>query len=100
VSLFSWTECYTKSSLLHDSVEHRKRSIAALQAPDVPAAAATHTKDTSSPFSFDFGSLVGRDSAKSPRYPEKFIKILDVSLQKIAMGKDPKYVEVMYSGLV
>jgi hypothetical protein len=59
-----------------------------LDAPTATAAAAA--KDSSSSFSFDFGSLIGRDSAKSPRYPEKFIKILDASLQKIAMGKDPK----------
>jgi hypothetical protein len=34
--------------------------------------------------------LLGRDGAKSPRYPEKFIKIMDSSLQRIAMGQDPK----------
>jgi hypothetical protein len=41
-------------------------------------------------FSFDLGSLIGRDSSKSPKFPEKMLKVLDGNLQRIAMGQDPK----------
>ncbi|WWC67647.1 uncharacterized protein I206_101557 [Kwoniella pini CBS 10737] len=41
--------------------------------------------------SFDFTSLIGKDSSKSPKYPEKLIRALDGYLQKIAMGQEPKY---------
>ncbi|WWD07979.1 hypothetical protein V865_006089 [Kwoniella europaea PYCC6329] len=40
---------------------------------------------------FDLGSLMGKDSSKSPKYPEKLLKIFDSSLQRIAMGQEPKY---------
>lgn len=41
-------------------------------------------------FGFDLGSLIGRDSSKSPKYPEKLLKVLDGNLQRIAMGQDQK----------
>lgn len=41
---------------------------------------------------FDFSSLIGRDSSKSPKYPEKMLKVMDVTLQRIAMGQEPKWV--------
>ncbi|WVW78775.1 hypothetical protein I302_100737 [Kwoniella bestiolae CBS 10118] len=40
---------------------------------------------------FDLGSLMGKDSSKSPKYPEKLLKIFDSFLQRIAMGQEPKY---------
>lgn len=43
-------------------------------------------------FAFDLGSLMGRDSSKSPKYPEKLLKVLDMALKKIAMGQEPKCV--------
>lgn len=43
-------------------------------------------------FAFDFGSLMGRDSSKSPKYPEKMLKVLDGTLQRVAMGQEPRWV--------
>ncbi|WWD22030.1 hypothetical protein CI109_106518 [Kwoniella shandongensis] len=47
----------------------------------------------SSFFAFDLGSIVGRDSSKSPKYPEKMLKVMDGTLQRIAMGQEPKYAD-------
>ncbi|WVQ97784.1 hypothetical protein IAU59_004898 [Kwoniella sp. CBS 9459] len=47
----------------------------------------------SSFFAFDLGSLINRDSTKSPKYPEKLLKLLDTNLQRIAMGQEPKYAD-------
>ncbi|WWC59160.1 uncharacterized protein I303_101708 [Kwoniella dejecticola CBS 10117] len=41
--------------------------------------------------SFDLTSFVGKDSSRSPKYPEKLFKTLDGYLQRIAMGQEPKY---------
>ncbi|WWC87193.1 uncharacterized protein L201_002079 [Kwoniella dendrophila CBS 6074] len=41
--------------------------------------------------SFDLGSLMGKDSSKSPKYPEKLLKVFDGFLQRIAMGQEPKF---------
>ncbi|KAK4689773.1 hypothetical protein P7C73_g321, partial [Tremellales sp. Uapishka_1] len=76
------------------------------RATAVPAAAPTPTRtastvstprrslhDGSSFFTLDLGSLMGRDSSKSPKYPEKLIKVMDATLQRIAMRQEPKYSE-------
>ena len=39
---------------------------------------------------FDLSSLMGRDSSKSPKYPERLLKVMDTTLQRIAMGQEPK----------
>jgi hypothetical protein len=34
---------------------------------------------------------MGRDSSKSsPKYPEKLLKVIDTTLQRIAMGQEAK----------
>ncbi|TXT13456.1 hypothetical protein VHUM_00823 [Vanrija humicola] len=80
---------------LQEAIGNSRRALAAAATPE-PSAAPTATgghrpHDSVASFTLDFGSLIGRDASKSPRYPEKFIKVLDGSLQKIAMGLDPKY---------
>jgi hypothetical protein len=72
--------------------------------PPPPPVASSSTASSSTPnrrsqhegssggghFSFDLGSLIGRDSSKSPKFPEKMLKVLDGNLQRIAMGQDAK----------
>ncbi|ORX34349.1 hypothetical protein BD324DRAFT_635534 [Kockovaella imperatae] len=48
----------------------------------------------------DLSSLLSRDSARMPRYPEKLIKALDGELPRIAMGQHKKYVEQRFRRIV
>jgi len=43
-------------------------------------------------FAFDLSSLMGRDASRSPKYPEKLLKVMDGTLQRIAMGQEAKCV--------
>ncbi|KLT39881.1 hypothetical protein CC85DRAFT_288059 [Cutaneotrichosporon oleaginosum] len=79
---------------LHEEIERRRRiAVSAPPSELGSVTASSKSQDSSSGFSLDLGSLLGRDSARSPRYPEKFIKVLDGSLQRIAMGQDPKHTD-------
>ncbi|BEJ13854.1 hypothetical protein CspHIS471_0310280 [Cutaneotrichosporon sp. HIS471] len=79
---------------LHEEIERRRRMAVPAPPPEPgPSTVASKSQDSASVFSLDLGSLLGRDSVKSPRYPEKFIKIMDSSLQRIAMGQDPKHTD-------
>lgn len=49
---------------------------------------------------FSIGDLfkdVGRDGSKSVRFPEKLLKVLELRMQNIAMGKDPMYARLHFS---
>jgi len=35
---------------------------------------------------------MGRDASRSPKYPEKLLKVMDGTLQRIAMGQEAKCV--------
>nr|XP_019005449.1 uncharacterized protein I203_02304 [Kwoniella mangroviensis CBS 8507]OCF68910.1 hypothetical protein I203_02304 [Kwoniella mangroviensis CBS 8507] len=59
--------------------------------PTNHAASSRRSHDGSFLATFDLGSLMGKDSSKSPKYPEKLLKFFDSSLQRIAMGQEPKY---------
>jgi hypothetical protein len=41
---------------------------------------------------FDLASLMGGREARSPKYPEKLLKVIDTTLQRIAMGQEVKWV--------
>lgn len=75
--------------LLQEDIINRRR-LALVAASDQGSSGGRQPDNVSSVFSLDLGSLIGRDSGKSPRYPEKYLKALDTSLQKVAMGQDPK----------
>lgn len=82
------------SSLLQEAIDKRlKQKTVLIQEA---ASAAQKAQESLASFSLDLGSLIGRDASKSPRYPEKYIKTLDSTLQKVAMGQDSKYVDSDY----
>ncbi|ORY22447.1 hypothetical protein BCR39DRAFT_473921 [Naematelia encephala] len=66
-------------------------------APSTPAPSTSTSNSTPSRrsyhdvLSFDLSSLVGGRDSKSPKYPEKLLKVLDTTLQRIAMGQEPKF---------
>ena len=76
---------------LHDLLEAKAR----LPKDPGPSSPARGTTETSTPSSkqFDVGALIGRDASKSPKFPEKMVKVLDEKLQRIAMAREPKYVK-------
>ncbi|WVF70101.1 hypothetical protein IAT40_004889 [Kwoniella sp. CBS 6097] len=83
---------------LQDLIQRRTQSPGIIELDHVPsnAVAGPSRKPhdaSSSFFAFDFGSLVNRESTKSPKYPEKLLKLLDSNLQRIAMGQEPKYAD-------
>lgn len=47
-----------------------------------------HSRGLSVLSTFSLGDLF-RDGAKSVKYPEKLLKVLEQKLQDIAMGRDP-----------
>lgn len=76
------------TSLLQEAIDKRLKLRA--QLVQEASIAAQKVQESTAGFSLDLGTLIGRDASKSPRYPEKYIKTLDTSLQKIAMGQDSK----------
>ncbi|WRT65054.1 uncharacterized protein IL334_001996 [Kwoniella shivajii] len=85
-------------------LERRSQS-SATKAPDLSVAdssASSSRKSQDGSFlpSFDLGSFLGRDQTKSPKYPEKLLKVLDGILQRIAMGQEPKYLDQRFRRIV
>ncbi|WVR04402.1 hypothetical protein IAU60_001404 [Kwoniella sp. DSM 27419] len=77
---------------IRQTTQEIRRKVASPPVGNAIAGSSRRSQDgTSSFFAFDLSSLVGRDSAKSPRFPERMLKVLDGTLQRIAMGQEPKY---------
>ncbi|OWZ78089.1 cytoplasmic protein [Cryptococcus neoformans Tu401-1] len=82
---------------IHGELEHQQHHSHAARADSSsfllpPSSRRTsETSSSSSFFAFDFGSLVNRDTSKSPKFPEKLLKTVDFTLQRIAMGQEAKY---------
>lgn len=89
-----------RCSCLQVLLEHRARQPLEILRTEVNHASSSTPSSTPSRRSyqdshtfsfFDLSSLVGRDSSKSPKYPEKLLKVMDNTLQRIAMGQEAKY---------
>ncbi|XAO24727.1 hypothetical protein I312_103533 [Cryptococcus bacillisporus CA1280] len=92
-------EYILRVAYIHGELEQHQLRGRAAQAdsssfPFPPPSSSRRTPESSSSssfFAFDFGSLVNRDTSKSPKFPEKLLKTIDVTLQRIAMGQEAKY---------
>ena len=90
----SW---WDQSSYLQQLIDQRlsKPRPVSTQTTDRPSSLASSRRSHDGPssyFTLDLGSLVGgRDSGKSPKYPEKTLKAMDGILQRIAMGQEVKW---------
>lgn len=79
-----------RANLPKEPIPPPPQPVASGSAPSSSTSNRKSQQDGDRHFGFDLGSLIGRDSSKSPKYPEKMLKVLDGNLQRIAMGQDPK----------
>ncbi|KAL7421167.1 hypothetical protein Q5752_004052 [Cryptotrichosporon argae] len=78
-------------AFLHNLREQRRHTLEAEKARAAAQPARRANDGGSRFFSLDLGALANKDRDKSSKYPERLLRYLDGSLQRIALRNDPKY---------